>query len=874
MKLIRSFLVILLAAFGTFQGNAQCNRLNDSLALVAFYQNSLGDSWIKNDRWLSNSPISTWYGVTLTAQGCVKSIKLPNNRLNGFIDNNIGSLAELEVLNLSNNLLTGNLPSELTKLSKLKVLALDQNDFNGNIPANIGLMASLQELLLSQNSIAGSIPSAIGTLSNLVTLSLSQNKFFGSIPTTIGNLQNLKNFYADNNKLSGTIPKSLYSLSQLTELWLFNNSFIGMIDPDLGNLSKMQKLLLNNNKIVGPIPPSIGTLSNMVSFNASTNRLTGSIPVEITKCKALTSLQIGHNELVGEIPTNIGDLSSLSTIDLSSNSLTGEIPYSLGSPTNLRRVYIDTNMLVGCFPKSFFPLCALTESQNINANGFNFRGNPDLFYGGDFRKWCSGEDVPKALIKPVSLLCEGSDLQLNGMGGLSQAWSGPNSFVSNIANPQILDIKSENFGTYRLVVEGTFTCRDTTTITVKPIDSPITSVNGPLCEGNTVQFSASGGVSYSWSGPNNFSSTLPNPSIPNASASAAGIYTVQIKTVDCEFERTLEVKFTTLGSVTTSTPSICEGDTIKLSAQLSNGQSVLWTGPNNYKSNEFAPVIANASQINSGEYVAVIKDPNGCESTSKIVVSLTPPVELSLADFPILCHTSDSILLPSSIQSNVGAWSGPGVLTSVNGTYFNPINQVGAVALTFEPSAKCTAELKKTILVSKFKIIGSEKSPSNSQNDDNGSIKLDVQTESTSVTVTYSGKVSGTITGGQGTINIDNLPSGLYKVEAIDAAGCVDTTSVFVRYTKAFYFLPNIINSKSVSNSTFFVKGSNLLSYDMTVYDRWGNIVFENQNVAVNDESGGWRPSSDRFISGVYVYKILVRTLEGDKTQMGNLTVL
>lgn len=48
--------------------------------------------------------------------------------------------------------------------------------------------------------------------------------------------------------------------------------------------------------------------------------------------------------------------------------------------------------------------------------------------------------------------------------------------------------------------------------------------NSPVCIGNTVQLTAAGGTSYSWTGPNSFTSSLQNPTIPGATATNAGEY--------------------------------------------------------------------------------------------------------------------------------------------------------------------------------------------------------------------------------------------------------------------------------------------------------------------------------------------------------------
>lgn len=60
------------------------------------------------------------------------------------------------------------------------------------------------------------------------------------------------------------------------------------------------------------------------------------------------------------------------------------------------------------------------------------------------------------------------------------------------------------------------------------------SVNGPLLEvGNAIQLTSSGGTSYSWTGPNSFTSTQQNPVIPNAQTNNSGIYTVTVANGSC-----------------------------------------------------------------------------------------------------------------------------------------------------------------------------------------------------------------------------------------------------------------------------------------------------------------------------------------------------
>jgi uncharacterized repeat protein (TIGR03803 family) len=52
--------------------------------------------------------------------------------------------------------------------------------------------------------------------------------------------------------------------------------------------------------------------------------------------------------------------------------------------------------------------------------------------------------------------------------------------------------------------------------------------DGPVCEGATLHLTATGGSSYSWTGPNNFTSTQQNPVIQNATVNRSGTYTVTV----------------------------------------------------------------------------------------------------------------------------------------------------------------------------------------------------------------------------------------------------------------------------------------------------------------------------------------------------------
>jgi uncharacterized repeat protein (TIGR01451 family) len=67
-------------------------------------------------------------------------------------------------------------------------------------------------------------------------------------------------------------------------------------------------------------------------------------------------------------------------------------------------------------------------------------------------------------------------------------------------------------------------------VIVLPVPTATAGTNSPICHGNTIQLTESGGaaVNWSWAGPNGFTSTQQNPVILNASGVHAGNYFVTI----------------------------------------------------------------------------------------------------------------------------------------------------------------------------------------------------------------------------------------------------------------------------------------------------------------------------------------------------------
>ena len=191
---------------------------DDRAALVALYEATDGPNWTDKTNWLTDSDLSTWYGVTVS-NGRVTKLELKENNLTGAIPPELGNLSSLDSLRLDVNRLSGAIPAELGNLENLEWLILFKNQLSGTIPVELGNLENLRSLYLHENQLSGAIPVELGNLENLTWLWLHENQLSGAIPVELGNLTNLTILSLSNNQLTGTLPQSL---TRLTKLETFN----------------------------------------------------------------------------------------------------------------------------------------------------------------------------------------------------------------------------------------------------------------------------------------------------------------------------------------------------------------------------------------------------------------------------------------------------------------------------------------------------------------------------------------------------------------------------------------------------------------------------------------------------------------------------
>ncbi|MFZ1706028.1 MAG: hypothetical protein WAT79_16905 [Saprospiraceae bacterium] len=918
----------------SINSSAQCDRQRDSLALVNLFLTTKGIDWAKNTNWnVPNSPINTWYGVMLNAQGCVAELNLNSNRLEGPIPDDIvhlrqitklllndnrltignntdslpkgwsfmqnlevlnlssnilggpvivelGSLTNLKILNLSLNYFKNSLPSSLGNLQNLKQLLLNQNEISGVIPSTFGQLSNIEEIILSKNQLSGILPKELGNLTNLRVLSLSQNLLSGAIPSELGSINSLQFVYMNDNKFNGSIPTSIGNLSNIRELWLNQNELTGTIPNEIGMASKLVKLLLNNNQLTGNIPPILSGLVSLTALHLSFNHLDGQIPSGIGELVNLESFLLNDNSFTGAIPDNIGLLTKLANFQIQNNQFSGMLPESLGYLSSLKRIYFHNNNLVGCFPESYRSFCQLPLNLNTNANGHNFFGNTTLIFQGDFQQWCASSYRVNGDFITNAPLCEGNTLNLAAESqNLNYQWQGPNGFSSILSNPYIPNFSALLTGTYYLTVTDQNGCTGTSHQDIDIIGQGEIMVNSPLCEGKSIMFSISQGLSYEWSGPNNFMSIERNPTIPNANKMMEGIYKVKIITVDCTIEKEIEVILTTIGEVSQIEPVCLESDALLMA---SGGSSYRWTGPANFTSTNATPTISNVNQNKTGIYHVEISDNTGCKSSYQVALDIVEPSIPDIKSLDSICQEADPVLLPTIQGIYSGYWQGEGVIEKDNLYFYDPKGKQGFQEILFIPNPSifsCVKEGIGQIFVHFVDVRGEEITPNTSEDNDNAIFSITSSGTGTGsdMTVEWSGASEGIKTiRSNTTFEVDGVPSGLYTLRVENDAGCVALDTFFVRNYFSNFSIPNVISKSSSNseNSIFTVYGENIYAYSMDIYDRWGNLHFQEENLSPNVIEEGFDVGHKNIQSGVYVVILTLYLPKGIEKSIHSLTII
>ena len=300
-------------------------------------------------------------------------------------------------------------------------------------------------------------------------------------------------------------------------------------------------------------------------------------------------------------------------------------------------------------------------------------------------------------------ICEGDTLKLFAYGdstGATYAWSNPVSgYTSTNQNPVIPFATMADTGTYRVIKNGLDTAY--THVVIKPKPVVVAANNSVICSGSDLTFTAtpdSTGETFSWTGPNAYTSAVENPVITGATQVDTGTYTVIANLNGCLDTSTTHVSiiYVAVPTASNNTP-ICAGDSIVLtSADAATGVTFNWAGPLGYTSAVQNPVIHNATAAMSGTYTVTAA--NGiCSQTATTVVTVNiiPAIPtIAVSPGQPVCSGTTVNLTASSTAGSTYQWNASNGYTS---TVQNPVltNVATSATATYSVAATlngCTSD--------------------------------------------------------------------------------------------------------------------------------------------------------------------------------------
>lgn len=465
----------------------------------------------------------------------------------------------------------------------------------------------------------------------------------------------------------------------------------------------------------------------------------------------------------------------------------------------------------------------------------------------------------------TNISCLGADdgaIDLTVIGGIEPYtfnWSGGFNFDSDEQN--ISDLEP---GEYVVIILDANECTYTVEVTLTEPDAPLSIIlemDSVLCNGDNsggIASEVSGGspsYEFNWEGPDGFSSTLSNPE-----NLGAGEYNVLVTDTN--------------GCTTTSTINVLEPEAITITGEVNDATcdaadgSILTSANGGTGTLSFewdsGEATSDIENLESGTYSVLVTDENGCTDSATYNVGGFNPLELELTGQNLLCFGDSTGEISADLSNAVPlvnySWSGPDGFESGDPVLMNLA--AGEYTVTVVDGNNCSITSSIVItqpdslilddLFSPYPTVGIDYNISTPGGSDGSILSLIFSGGTGEVTGGWFGPngFEATGTGGQ-----NGLVSGTYTVIITDANGCSATQSITL--TEPYELeLPNGISPNGDGfNDGLIIRGIELFpNNELIVFNRWGNIVYRENNYrnttpweGVN-QSGVFLPDGTYFV--------------------------
>lgn len=279
----------------------------------------------------------------------------------------------------------------------------------------------------------------------------------------------------------------------------------------------------------------------------------------------------------------------------------------------------------------------------------------------------------------TNTICSGNSTTLTASGANTYSWNTGATTTAVIISPTT----NTNY-----TVTGTSAggCTKTATVSVTVNTTPaapIAGSNSPVCSNTTLNLTSNtvAGATYSWTGPNSFTSTAEDPDVAGVTTAASGNYSVTVNVSGCTGPAGVtSVMVNSTPTVGISgTTTICSGNSTTLTA----------SGANTYSWNTGATTASITVNPTTATSFTTTGISSGCSNTSTVSITVTAPPTASISYTGSPWCTSAGTQTVSLTGTGGGAYSSaPAGLTinSDSGLITPSSSTIGTYTVTYTVS--------------------------------------------------------------------------------------------------------------------------------------------------------------------------------------------
>jgi len=460
-----------------------------------------------------------------------------------------------------------------------------------------------------------------------------------------------------------------------------------------------------------------------------------------------------------------------------------------------------------------------------------------------------------------AIICEKEKAVLTSSGASDYQWITPTGILTGSS----VNVSPDKSTTYT-VIGMDKGCADTVEVSVTVNPLPVIQVSDTMiCVGVKTTIYAKGADNYTWLGPNG--TILSNTSSLTISPTTTTSYTVVgTDSNGCKNTKTGTVTVNAIPDVVANGGVVCLGDEFKLEAH-GNAFFYVWTASDSSKLPNKALVIVVPTTNTTYTVTGTTKY---CLDTAIAHVNVNLPPIITVNDGTI-CEGNQITLTATGGVKYV--WSTGATTNSITvspkttSTYIvtgikdNCFHKLATTVQVnkkpkglFSMSPKELTEYEPTVSLNNLSVGANLKYEWNLGDINNPNVFF----RSKDLNYTY--------------FQPDTYNICLKVTDSVTT--CVDSTCNTIIYKPQFnLYVPNAFTpNQDDLNETFQPKGRNIIEFNIIIFDRWGNEIFES-----NDLNKGWDATVNGNVApqGIYVWKIICKdVLKKQHQYTGHVTLV